>query len=97
MISQICSAIQNMNVLTFTYDGFERIVEPHAYGNDIKGNDAVRVFQIGGDSESGEVVAWKLFLTSKMQNLQVQDQKFSSPRPGYRQGDKAMRKIYCQL
>ena len=97
MTSQICTAIQNMNVLTFTYDGFSRVVEPHAYGNDRKGNDVMRAFQIGGDSDSGDTIGWKLFLTSNIQDLQIQAQTFSSPRQGYRPGDKAMQRIYCQL
>jgi len=97
MISQICTAIKNMNVLTFTYDGFDRVVEPHAYGNDRKGQDVMRAFQTEGGSDSGDAFGWKLFLTSNIQSLQIQTHTFPSPRPGYRPGDKVMQRIYCQL
>lgn len=97
MASQICTAIQNMNLLSFTYDGFDRIVEPHACGNDKKGNDVLRAFQVGGGSESGDATGWKLFVVSNIRNLKIQKQTFSSPRQGYRPGDKVMQRIYCQL
>ena len=97
MMPQICAAIKDMKLLAFTYEGYARIVEPHAYGCDTKGNDIVRVYQVGGGSESGNSIGWKLFLISRMQGLQVQDQQFDGARAGYRQGDSAMQSIYCQL
>ena len=57
----ISSAIQDRHLLSFTYDGFPRVVEPHCCGTDKKGHPALRAYQVQGGSESGEYVGWKLF------------------------------------
>ena len=96
MDSQICDAINNRNLLEFYYDGGARIVEPHCYGITKSGNEALRAYQVGGYSSSGSM-GWKMFELSKSRNLKVLDENFSSPRQGYKKGDKSMRKIYCEL
>lgn len=93
----ITAAIQNLNLLTFTYDGRRRTVEPHTYGMDSKGHMALRAFQIGGGSESGEYVGWKLFHFHDMRGLNTEPQVFSGPRSGYKRGDKAFINIRAQL
>ena len=94
---QITSAIQNMNLLSFVYDGFQRTVEPHTYGIDTKGHKAIRAYQVSGGSESGESVGWKIFHVSEMHGLSVLPQQFSAPRPKYKRGDTAFSTIYAQL
>ena len=61
MDSRICSAIRNRQVLTFSYDGYHRVVEPHAHGLSKTDNEMVRAYQTAGDSSSGEL-GWKQFL-----------------------------------
>lgn len=97
MRNDVCRAIEKMCILNFYYDGFKREVEPHACGNDSKGNDVMRAYQVSGGSESNEYTGWKLFEISKMNYLELTAMKFSGPRPGYKRDDKAMRRIYCQL
>jgi len=94
---QITSAIRNRQLLSFTYDGFTRTVEPHTYGIDTKGHKAVRANQVSGGSESGEHVGWKLFHFSEMRALSVLPQQFSGPRPKYKRGDKAFSTIHAEL
>lgn len=93
----ITTAIQNRNFLSFTYDGFRRTVEPHTYGMDTKGHMALRAYQVGGGSESGEYVGSKLFHVHETHGLSVQPQTFTVPRPGYKRGDKAFTSIQAQL
>lgn len=93
----IAAAIQGRNLLSFLYDGYSRTVEPHTYGVDTKGHMAVRAYQVGGGSESGEYVGWKLFHVTEMLGVTVQTQTFAGPRPGYKRGDKAFAKIRAQL
>ena len=47
----ICQAIQEKRILTFEYDGYPRIVEPHAHGVTSKGNEALRCYQTAGGSK----------------------------------------------
>lgn len=93
----IATAIQGRNLLSFMYDGFRRIVEPHTFGMDTKGHMALRAYQVGGGSDSGENVGWKLFHVQEMRSVLVQPQAFAGPRPGYKRGDKAFASIMAQL
>lgn len=93
----IQAAIQNLQLLSFNYEGFHRTVEPHTYGIDGKGHYAIRGYQVSGGSQSGEYVGWKLFHANEMVDLSVLPTKFSGPRQGYKRGDKAFRSILAQL
>jgi len=95
--TSIQSAIHGLNLLSFDYEDFGRLVEPHTYGIDGKGHYAVRGYQIGGGSQSGESVGWKLFHVSEMRGLSVLPTKFAGPRPGYKRRDKAFRAILAEL
>ena len=90
-------AIQNCHLLVFTYDGFSRTVEPHTCGIDAKGHRALRAFQVGGGSESGEYVGWKMFHVDEMFSLSESPRSFGGPRPGFKRGDSAFRVITVEL
>jgi hypothetical protein len=93
----IAAAINNQNLLTFSYDGYRRTVEPHTYGVDRKGHIALRAYQVGGGSESGEYVGWKIFHVHEMLGVSVLQQTFVGPRPEYKRGDRAFTSIQAQL
>jgi len=93
----IKAAIQSRELLSFSYDGFSRIVEPHTYGVDTKGNSALRAYQVRGGSESGEYVGWKIFLIGNIRQLSATQQHFPGPRPQYKRSDSAFNSIYAQL
>jgi hypothetical protein len=94
----ITRAIQQRLLLQIMYDGGHRIVEPHAFGHNAgKGHDLLRAYQVSGSSKTFEYVGWKLFRCDEMLSLQVLEQHFSGPRPGYKRGDKALDQIYSEL
>ncbi|MBL0162512.1 MAG: hypothetical protein IPP82_02345 [Xanthomonadales bacterium] len=93
----ISQAISAKHLITFSYDGFMRTVEPHTYGIDGKGHEALRAFQVAGGSNSGEFVGWKLFHISEMGGITVLPTTFHNARHGYKRGDKAFSRIYAQL
>jgi len=90
-------AIQNRHLLAFTYDGFSRTVEPHTCGIDSKGHRALRAFQVGGGSESGEYIGWKIFHVDEILGLSQLPRTFDGPRPGFKRGDSAFRVITAEL
>jgi predicted DNA-binding transcriptional regulator YafY len=92
----IKDAVPNRKVLAFEYDGKARLVEPHAVGNNKKGEAVLRGFQFTGDSATS-ASAWKLFTISKIDALTVLDMISHAPRPGYKADDKAMTEIFAQL
>ena len=97
MDANICNAISGRLILSFTYRGHNRVVEPHAHGVSKAGNDVMRCFQTGGTSESGNPVGWKLMLVEEIGGLRVLEETFAGPQPGYSRGDKGMVQIYCEL
>ncbi|PCJ34806.1 MAG: hypothetical protein COA75_12655 [Cellvibrionales bacterium] len=97
MNTAICTAIKEMNTISFTYDGQPRTVEPHAYGVSTAGKESLRAFQTAGRSNSGNAIGWHMFSVGKIINLSTNGDSFSSTRPGYKKNDKGMTKIHCQL
>lgn len=93
----IIAAIQGKRLLSFTYDGQPRIVEPHTLGIDTKGHLTLCAFQVGGGSRSGASTGWKNFRVEGMSDLAVLSARFIAPRPEYARFDKAFREIHAQL
>lgn len=98
MLQTLADAIQHKRVLEFIYDGFQRVVEPHAVGYSSQGNLLLRCYQVEGQSHSSPVPDWRLMTVAKIKNLAVvPNRHFKSPRNGYKRGDSAMETIYAQL
>ncbi len=48
MKQTIIDAIKGRNLLEFSYDGHQRVVEPHTFGVSTKGNDSLSAYQVEG-------------------------------------------------
>ena len=77
MNSVIIHAINNCELLSFTYDGYARIVEPHAYGVTTAGKEILRAYQIEGGHASNHNQPWHLFSVSKVVGLSSTRRGFS--------------------
>lgn len=78
--SAIRSAIENKELVEFTYRGFQRIAEPHVYGVH-KGKRQLLVYQTGGSTSSGKIPDWRKVSLDDISNFKVlAGQKFSGPR-----------------
>ena len=96
MNATIVDAIRTKKVLSLTYDGIARVVEPHAYGVSSTGSELLRCYQIGGGhKETGH--NWDMLTVSKIIGLAATGATFSSAREGYRRGDKKMARVYVEL
>jgi len=89
-------AIRNRCYLRFTYKGSERVVQPAAIGVSLAGNEVLRCFQTEG-THSNKGHDWDVCLLSKISGLSVTGEKFETPPPGYKRGDKGLVKIYAEL
>lgn len=96
MNNLITKAIKNRNVIQFYYENELRVVEPHCYGVTTAGNEGLRAFQIDGYSSSGKM-GWKMYDLNKAENLEILEDTFLNPRPGYKKGDKGMNRIFTEL
>jgi hypothetical protein len=93
----ICDAINSRSLLSFSYHGHFRIVQPHTYGTDRNGHKALLAYQTGGTSSSGSIPVWRLFHATEMRALTVLKEQFSVPHHEYSRSDKAFSTIQCQL
>lgn len=93
----ICDAIRARRLLRFFYDGYERIVEPHVYGVNTAGHEAVRAWLVRGWSKSDSEPGWRMFLVSQMQDVAAMAEAFEGPRGGFNPDDTQMEKIYCRI
>ena len=92
----IINAISNKKLVRFNYNDLTRVVEPHCYCNTVKGDEALRACQVGGNSSTG-LPGWKLFHLSKIGSIQILDENFNDARPDYKPGDKGMQVIYIEI
>lgn len=97
MNQTICTAIKEKKLLSFHYNGHNRVVEPHAHGISTAGNNCLRCYQVSGGSSSGKVPGWKMITTDNITGLTVSQDRFASPRDGYKKGDRGMSTIFCEL
>lgn len=97
MDERIRQAIYRRHFLQLDYNGSTRIVEPHIYGVDTRGNEALSAYQVAGGSLSGESAGWKMFDLAKVGDIQMLAAHFSKPRPEYNPGDSLFREVYSQL
>ncbi len=93
---KIDNAIHSRHILSFTYKGHHRIVEPHTYGVDQNGHMVLNAYQIGGSS-SGTIPDFRNFVMADIIALSVSEKIFSGPRPGYKRNNSFYSTIHAQL
>ena len=93
----LAQAIEERRVVTFTYDGFLRVVEPFLLGTTTAGRSALRAYQTAGGSRSGTVPGWHLFSLGKIVGLTTCQKRFSGVRDGYNPSDKGMQAIGAHI
>ena len=93
----LVDAINQKRTITIWYDGGDRVVEPHCYGEGSKGQQLLRCFQTGGYSKRGEPFAWKLMTATEIRDIRLDGPVFETPRTDYNPNDKAMRRLFARL
>jgi hypothetical protein len=75
----IRTAIASKNMIEFTYQGRQRIAEPHVYGVH-NGKRQVLVYQVGGDSVSGALPGWHRIDVDKISSIRITPKTFIGNR-----------------
>jgi len=91
----IVKAIRDRRLLRFAYGGFERVVDPHTFGLDRRGQALLVGFQVAGASRSGEL-GWKTFRECAMTATCVLSTSSLRPHVDYRRDDGAFASIIAQ-
>jgi len=77
-------AIENKHPLSFSYDGLERVAEPHHYGLYGKENQLhLHAYQTEGKSKNDKVPEWKNFAVDKIMNLDIKKDETFEVRGTY--------------
>ncbi len=73
----IIQAIREKCKIEFTYKNKKRIADPHVFGVNTKSNEVILCWQTGGSSSKPkDLPNWRMFKTSKIQDLQITNDKF---------------------
>jgi hypothetical protein len=100
----ICNAIASRRLLRLCYSGWNRVVEPYAYGLARGRREVLRAWQVEDcvsfDERLGwrlDPAGWKLLRVDETISLSVLSEPVPEPHPDYRRGDKDIWLIFCQL
>jgi hypothetical protein len=72
-------AIASKRLIQFDYEDYPRIAEPHDYGV-ISGEKQLLVYQIGGESRSGNLPDWRLVRVAAMKRVRILSKTFPGGR-----------------
>lgn len=93
MNGHLCKAIEERRLISFGYKGAVRLVEPHVFGMQPSGIDAM----VGWQRSGGSGEAFRFFRLDEVTDLMVLDERFSDPRFGYSRGDRRFARVYAEL
>ena len=93
----ICDAIRARRLLRFVYEGYERVVEPHLYGVNSAGHEALSGYLVRGWSASETAPGWRTYLVDQMRDTAALADPFTGTREGYNPDDSRMIRIHCRL
>ena len=94
---RICHAIAERALLMFGYRGAVRVVEPHLYGRNTAGHDALSAWMRPGWSRTDPDGGWRMFLVDELDTLSLLPERFDGARADYNPGDPHFEAVYCQL
>jgi predicted DNA-binding transcriptional regulator YafY len=98
MQNEICHAITGRQVISFSYKGDERTVEPHMVAFSKTGKLVLSAWFLHGGSESKEGPGWRTYTLDEISRLTVSDKTFGGPRPDYQaDGGRSFHRIQCAL
>ena len=78
--TMIRNAVASKNVIEFTYQGRQRVAEPHVYGI-YNGRKQILVYQVGGESATGDLPSWHRLNVDEISSIRITPQTFNGQRP----------------
>ena len=94
---RICHAIGERALLMFGYKGTVRVAEPHLYGRNTAGHDALSAWMRPGWSRTDPEGGWRMFLVEELEAISVLPDGFAGPRPEYNPHDPHFVEVYCRI
>ena len=75
----IRKAISTKRLISFDYQGYTRLAEPHVYGKK-RGRNQILVYQVGGGSSTGGLPQWRRLEVDKISNFKLTRKRFAGRR-----------------
>ncbi|HEU4586341.1 MAG TPA: hypothetical protein VFR95_11355 [Gemmatimonadaceae bacterium] len=97
MNALICQAIRSRRLLIFGYGNAVRVVEPHLYGVNTAGHEALSAWLRPGLSRADPEGGWRMYLAEDLRRMQALPEIFRGPREGYNPNDPHFTEVFCRL
>lgn len=97
MLEIVKQAIENRNLLEFTYQNQLRIVEPYTYGTNRNGNELLSAYQIAKECDSIDKLGWKIFVLDEVNDLKVLKNSFKVVRTEHNLDDLKMTSVFSTV
>jgi hypothetical protein len=81
----------------FGYGEAVRVVEPHLYGVNMAGNEALSAWLRPGLSRADPEGGWRMYLAEDLRRMQALPEIFRGARQGYNPNDPHFTEVYCRL
>lgn len=88
----ICAAIEARRILSLSYSGTMRRVEPHLLGYDAEGHLTLSAWQREGTGEG-----WRDFHLGKVTGLAATDESFRGARASFNPRDDTIDRVICRI
>jgi len=93
----LVQSIREQRLLVFTYRGLRRVVEPHAYGRNAKGEAVLLAYQNDGESASKPLPGWRTFAAAHIESLSLSDTAFKHARDGYSPNELRLAPLWAEV
>lgn len=93
----IARAIEERRLLMFAYGDLVRVVEPHVYGVNTAGHEALSAWMRPGLSRSAPQGGWRMFRADELRDVQLLDERFDAAREGYNPDDPHFVRVHRRL
>jgi hypothetical protein len=94
MDEAIARAVRDHRLIELRYGGWSRVVEPHAYGRDRRGEPRLLCFQLAGGSASGARAGWKLLRLREAASVRALRTEFL-PRAEFDGGGRGLAEVWA--
>lgn len=93
----LCEGVEGRRLISLSYRGRNRLVEPYCHGFSPDGTEFLVAFQRSGESSSGQPTGWKGFVVAELADIEVLGIPFVIDRPDYRPGGRSKNivKVHC--
>jgi WYL domain len=90
-------ALAARSVVTFTYKGQTRTVEPHALGRANDDKPALLAWQTSGGSNTKPPPGWRVFIVAEIEGLAVTAETFAKPRADYGAKGRGLKSVEAEV